>query len=122
MWPFVCQQGFRDFFWIIDAFSPNLIHRIFLPGKDLELLKFFIYDFRIYFLLMSKVKNCYQLWSIDLKTNKDQLKLTKHFEYSFYEVGDKPFLDLFVRGESRENDQQKNLKLMVFFLHEGKLF
>ena len=48
--------------------------------------------------------------------------MTKHFEYNFGQVEEKPFLDFFVRGKSRERDQQKNLKLIVFFLHEGKLF
>jgi hypothetical protein len=105
MWPFICQQGFNDFFWIIDAFSPNLIYRIFFPGKDLVLQQFFIYDYRIYFLLMCEIDKCYQLWSIDLKTITVNYQLIKHFEYTFQEVGDKPFLDLFVRGESRETDQ-----------------
>ena len=87
------------------------------------LQKFFIYDFRIYFILRSQERNCYQLYSIDMRhTNANSRSLTKLFEYNFEEVEDKPFLDFFVRGKSRERDQQKNLKLIVFLLHEGKLY
>jgi hypothetical protein len=43
-------------------------------------------------------------------------------QYNYGEVEEKPFLDFFVRGKSRERDNQKNLKLIAFFLHEGQLF
>ena len=98
MWPYICQYGFRDYFWIIDAFSPNIIHRVNLPEQSSQLQEFFIYDFRIYFVLLCMDKKCYQLWSIDMREGAEKLKLSIHFEYKFEEVDSKPFFDFFVRG------------------------
>jgi hypothetical protein len=53
MWPYITQQGFRDFFWIVDAFNYQVLYRIFIPGEDFMLLDFFIYEFKIYFIQFS---------------------------------------------------------------------
>jgi len=67
MWPFIVQQEFRDYFWIIDAFTPNIIHRIHLPDEGFMLQQFFIYDFRIYFVISSSVQKCHKLYSVDMR-------------------------------------------------------
>jgi hypothetical protein len=57
-----------------------------------------------------------------MRIPKHKQTLTKHFEYKTSDVEELQFQDFFVRGESRKGDQKRNVKLIVFFLHDGKLF
>ena len=91
---------------------------------------FLTQDLDLYFILESDQKKMRQLWKLDLSKPKgfidyiDQtFEMEKCFQYKFNDVKSKPLLDIMIRSESNpDNQNEKNLKLMAFFLHEGALF
>ena len=114
---------------ILNAFDKDKIHRVEFDDPD-KISHTYITETNDLFIFSQKGGR-YRLQYIDLdagsrreaSTKKyDCFRLQNLFQYTNGDVGNKPLIDVHVRGSSDKEVIDNNEKLMVFMLHQDELY
>ena len=137
-WPYVCFCGLENNLTILNAFFQNVVHRIPLAPPDVQvnICSTYITDTRDLFVLAYQFQEeKYFLYSLDLDSCNfmqnskefEDIDSEYHFDkplFSYHEseVGAQAFEQMHIRGDSKKESIDFKEALMVFVLHDHKIF
>lgn len=124
---------------IVNAYDPEFVHRVEIPNRPDNMCASFITSTNdLFFVCRSRKadnKNFYFVYYIDLdegnrrenpKCNNDNYydayNVQHLFEYSAESVDEKELLSIFARGSSAKEKIDIGEQLIIFMLHQGKLY
>ena len=137
-WPYFACAGFQNYLILINCFDSKFIQKIQLANEsqNITICDSFMSDTYDLFVLIQQDGE-YKLHMVDLDAanvnefdgddlNDEELTTYKIgepiYQYNQDDVEGRQFLKLYARGSSRKEEFDRNEKLIVYFLHEGKIF
>lgn len=138
-WPYISYCGLQNELTLLSVFNQDVINRIQIvpPTIEIRICETYITETRDLFVIVYKyIEHKYFLYMLDLdlcntmeidKENIPEIEKAFNFKkekfcYSEEDVEFKDFTQIHIRGDSRKEPINFRESLMVFILHEDKIY